>query len=363
MKPFPIRYVSNGMCRLTLWSTVLLLFLAGCPFAQERVVELNFKPVLDSASGTSATLVSLTKARDISEKYSTGGLYLLTHRGDFDSLFVQANQNAIDHPLISESWRYCSVFAALADSSAMMGRNWDNQNVGSIIISLCLPERGFASVSFARGIDMGFPLNVDIADFSSTDLGQRLLLAPFYAMDGMNERGLAVAVVGVKQTVVRAETGKELVFVPYLVRKLLDMAGNLQEAVNLAQNTVPFDLDKNSLNSHLLLTDSSGRSVILEYANNQWQCIYSDNAWQVLTNKPVFNVTDSLLRESCWRYRTLSDALAKRGDRLHWRGGLDLLKEVQQQGTTWSVMYSTLTKELHFSIYQDWNVIYHLKAF
>ncbi len=355
--------MSVGMCHRTLWAGALLLFLSGYLLAEERVIELDFKSVPDSASGSSSTLASLLKVRDIGEKYATGGLYLITHRGDFDSLFNKANQNAVDHPMINESWRYCSVFASSTDSSPLMGRNWDNQNVGSIIVSLCLPAKGHASVSFSRAIDMGFPLNVDLADFSSTDLGRNLLLAPFHAMDGMNEYGLAVAVAGVRQTEVRPQSGRKLVFVPYLIRKLLNEASNVQEAAALVQDCIPFDLDKNSLNSHLLVADSSGRSVIFEYCEDQWRFIYGDGPWQVLTNKPVFRVPDSLLRETCWRYRSLSENLASRHSSLEWRASLDLLKEVQQKGTTWSVVYSTRTQELHFSIYQDWSVTYRLRPF
>jgi hypothetical protein len=344
-------------------SILLLLMISGFTTAQDKVVDLKFAKPPVSDSDASRTLQSLVRARDISETYSTGGLYLITHYGDREELFQKENQKAIDNPLINQTWRYCSVFSATAENSVVMGRNWDNQNVGSIIVSLYHPPGGYASISFSRAIDMGFPLNVDLLDFKSSELGNNLLLAPFYAMDGINEHGLAVSVAGVKQTTIQPKSGKESVVITFLIRKILDQAKSIEEAVVLVDKFIPFDLDKNSLNCHLFIADSSGKSVILEYVEDQWKRIYGDKSWQVLTNKPVYNVPDAKLRDQCWRYRSMSDTLEKTEGNVDWKAGLKILKNVRQKGTTWSVVYSLVSRELYFSVYQNWNIIYHLETF
>jgi hypothetical protein len=344
-------------------SILLLLMISGFTTAQDKVVDLKFAKPPVSDSDASRTLQSLVRARDISETYSTGGLYLITHYGDREELFQKENQKAIDNPLINQTWRYCSVFSATAENSVVMGRNWDNQNVGSIIVSLYHPPGGYASISFSRAIDMGFPLNVDLLDFKSSELGNNLLLAPFYAMDGINEHGLAVSVAGVKQTTIQPKSGKESVVITFLIRKILDQAKSIEEAVVLVDKFIPFDLDKNSLNCHLFIADSSGKSVILEYVEDQWKRIYGDKSWQVLTNKPVYNVPDAKLRDQCWRYRSMSDTLEKTEGNVDWKAGLKILQNVRQKGTTWSVVYSLVSRELYFSVYQNWNIIYHLETF
>lgn len=331
------------------------------PADKTQVFELKFKQTSAADSDASGTLQSLVKVRDISEQYATGGLYLMTHYGDREELFLKENQRAIDHPMMNETWRYCTVFSAKHENSVMMGRNWDNQNVGSIIISFYRPPQGFASVSLTRAIDMGFPLNVDLEEFASSPLGSRLLLAPFYAYDGMNEHGLCVAVAGVDQARLRPREGKEYAFVPYLVRKILDQSKTVDDAVSLAEKHIPFDLDKTSLNTHFYIVDSSGRSVVLEYADDQWKKTYSDKAWQVLTNRVISSVPDEKLRKQCWRYKLVSEALEKRGGNMDWQAGMQILKDAAQKGTTWSVVYSPTTKELHFSVYQSWGKIYHLE--
>ena len=342
---------------------ILLLVISGFVPAQEKIIELKFKQPPVSDSDASRTLQSLVKARGISETYATGGLYLLTHYGDREELFQRENQKAIDNPLINQTWRYCSIFSAATEDSVIMGRNWDNQNVGSIIVSLYHAPGGYASISFSRAIDMGFPLNVGLEDFKSSELGKKLLLAPFYSMDGINEHGLAVAVAGVNNTPVKPKEGKELACLVFLIRKILDQTKNVEEAVNLVDDYIPFLLDKNSVQGHLFVADSSGKSVALEYVQDQWRKIYGEKSWQVLTTKPVYNVPDAQLRKKCWRYRSISGTLEKTKGHVNWQAGLEILQDVEQKGTTWSVIYSLPTKELYFSVYQNWDKIYHLKAF
>jgi len=340
---------------------LFLLFFVDIASAQDKIIELEFKQPAVSDSDTSRTLQSLLKVRDISEEYSTGGLYLITHFGDRKEVFRKENQKAIDNPLINQTWRYCSVFSTTTENSIIMGRNWDNQNVGSIIVSLYHPPGEYSSISFSRAIDLGFPLNVDLEQFKSSELGNKLLLAPFYAMDGINEHGLSVAVAGVKQVTLKPKSGKEFVFITFLIRKVLDQTKNIEEAVNLIEKFIPFDLNKNSLNGHFIIADSSGRSVILEYLEDQWKKVYRDKSWQVLTTKPIYNVSDANLREKCWRYRSISETLDNTKGNVDWKAAMKILQDVEQKGTTWSVVYSLPIKELYFSVYQKWDTIYRLK--
>jgi hypothetical protein len=353
---------NNKKNKNILLSVILLIIISGFVPAQDEIIDLKFGESPGSNSDTSRTLQSLVKVQGTGGLYQDG-LYLLTHYGDREDIFQTENQEAIDNPLINKTWRYCSVFSSAAENSVIMGRNWDNQNVGSIIISLYHPPGGYASISFSRAIDMGFPLNLNLEQIKSSELGSKLLLAPFYAMDGINEHGLAVAVAGVRQTTHKPKSGKELVFITFLMRKILDQTKNIEEAVNLVEKFIPFDLDENSPNGLFIVADSSGQSVILEYDQDQWRKIYGDKSWQVLTTKPIYNVSDSDLRDKCWRYRSISETLDNTKGNVDWEAGMKILQDVEQKGTTWSVIYSPTSKELYFSVYQKWDIIYHLKTF
>lgn len=351
--------MSVNVHKKVIFLTVLLaLLVSGSVSAQHKINDLKFAEPVDADSDASRTLQSLTKVQGTGGLYQDG-LYLMTHYGDRQELFKEENQRAIDDPWICDTWRYCSVFSNRTENSVIMGRNWDNQNVGSIIVNLYRPVDGYASISFCRAIDLGYPLNMDLEEIKSSDLGNKLLLAPFYATDGINEHGLTVAVTGVDQTNHQAANDKDLVFVTFLVRKILDHAKNIDDAVVLAEKYVPFDLDRNSLNTHFYIVDSSGRSVILEYADNEWEKTYGDEYWQVLTNKSIFDVLESDLRDKCWRYKSISETLESE-PRVGWKTGMKILQDVSQKGTTWSVVYSASTEELYFSVYQNWDTIYHL---
>jgi hypothetical protein len=350
---------SNKKIKIVTLSAIFLFMVSGLVSAQDEVIELKFGHPPASGSDTSMTLQSLVTVQGTGGPCQRG-LYLLTHVGDREDVFREENQALIDNPLIDHTWRYCSVFSTTTEKSVLMGRNWDNENVGSIIVSLYYPAEGYASISFSRAIDVGFPLHMDLEQLKSSELGSKLLLAPFYATDGINEHGLAVAVAGVRQTTHKPKSDMQLVFVTFLIRKILDQTRTVEEAASLVERYIPFDLDKNSLNSHFIVADASGHSVILEYDKDQWKRIYADTSWQVLTTKPIYHVQDAELREQCWRYRSISETLDEKNGDISWKDGMRILRDVTQKGTTWSVVYSLTTKELYFSVYQEWDGIYHL---
>ncbi len=334
------------------------LVAAGCAQPAGRVVDLEFLQAPDAGSDTARTLASLVKVQGTGQ-FREDGLYLITQFGDRRELFERENQRAMDHPMLEQTWRHCSVFSVRDEESTIVGRNWDNQNVGSIIVSLSRPPGGYASISFSRSIDIGFG-HKDLQEVATGPFEDKLLLVPFYAMDGINEHGLVVAVAGNSQTDVVADPQRPPIFIPYLIRTLLDETRTVEEAVDLAGRYAPFDVDRRMLVSHLLVADPSGRSVVLEYEGDHWETTYGRDLRQVMTTRPVHGVSDAQLREKCWRYRGISEALEKPGAYLGWPEAMEILRGVAQKGTTWSVVYSLASKELYFSVYQDWGTTYHL---
>jgi hypothetical protein len=348
-----------GSGNVGILAVISLLVVTVAASAEEEIVDLEFRHPPVSSSDSSRTLQSLVKVQGTG-RFCQDGLYLMTHFGDLEGAFIKENQALIDEPFINQTWRFCSVFSVAGENSVKMGRNWDNQNVGSIIISLYHPTKGYSSISFCRSIDLGFG-HKDLAEFQSSIFAGKLLLAPFYAMDGMNEHGLAVAVAANEDIRIEPSDGRERVFITFLIRKVLDGSRTVDEAVRLVEKCTPFLLDRNSLSGHLFIVDSSCRSVILEYDRDQWRKTYGDKAWQIMTTKPVYNVPDASLRERCWRYRIISEALENTTGELDRNKCAEILKDVAQKGTTWSVVYCPVDKELYFSVYQQWDTIYRLK--
>ena len=344
-------------------SMFLIFLFAVSAFAQGQIIDVNFTKIQGADTDHEKTLKSIVKVRDISEQYATGGLYLMTHYGNLDELFQKENQKLINHPWIDQTWRFCSIFSTTTENGVVIGRNWDNQNVGSIIVSYYKPDNGYASVSFSRAIDMGFPLNVKLDEMAKTPFGEKLLVAPFYAYDGMNEYGLCAMVTGNIAVKVSPKEGKESIFIGNIVRKLLDHTKTVDEAIKFVEKYIPFDLTLTEINCHFLVSDATGKSVILEYQDNEWKKIYPDKKWQVMTNKVIYDVPDAKLREKCWRYDSISATLDKTNGNVNWNEGMHILRDVSQGGTTWSVIYLPNSNELYFSVYQSWDKIYHIQCF
>ncbi len=352
-----MRFFSKSMYGLCV-TAISLLAIPGVVSARSGITELEFLQPPERGSDTTKTLRSLVKVQGTGQ-FCQDGLYLMTQYGDREAVFESENQALIDNPFINQTWRFCSVFSANAGSSIVVGRNWDNQNVGSIIISLHRPPEGYCSISFSRSIDMGFG-HKDLMEFQSSPFANKLLLAPFYAMDGMNEHGLTVAVAANNETSVRSGAGRESVFITFLIHKILNLTKNVEEAANLVQAYAPFLLDRDTLSGHLLVCDASGRSVVLEYDRDKWYSTYGEASWQVMSTKRIFNVPDADLRDGCWRYRSMSETLEKTGGIADWESGMAILRDVAQEGTTWSIIYRPPTKDLYLCVYQNWDDVYHL---
>lgn len=350
-----------------------ILLLSGFVNGQNVQTETISFPSFPKKSADDDPLMSVKKIRG-TEVFCEDGLYLISLTGDLTTLFEQENRKALDQPMISEPWRFCSVFSyhnTAANEQAgqpkpdsgrcmVMGRNWDNQNVGSILLTWYQPETGYASINFSRSIDCGFPLTLNLEEIQGSDLAERLWRSPFYSMDGINEKGLAVAVTGVGSAEVTPSAGREQVFMPYLIRLLLDRAASVREAIELINRYIPFDLDGNSLNSHLMVADFSGNSAILEYNGGEWHIIPATRPWQALTNKRISGTSDPALREKCWRYNELAGKLEQTNGKMDTKAGLTLLRDVSQRGTAWSAFYSLDEKSIDFHIYQQWDTAFRI---
>lgn len=105
----------------------------------------------------------------------------------------------------------CSAFCtADIDGEILMGRNYDFRRDTSCMLVHCAPVEGYASVGFAA-LD-----NVNANDPMQT-MEKRLaaLTAPFICLDGMNEKGLSVAVLTLDSAPVFQQTGKPVITPPW----------------------------------------------------------------------------------------------------------------------------------------------------
>lgn len=150
--------------------------------------------------------------------------------------------------------------------NGLMGRNfdWEGEN-GSAIIVHTIPEIGYESYATCWLDFLGFGENWKPEGFAN----QYMSLASIYVpLDGINEMGLCVAdLVNGDEEQTHQQTEKKDLTTNSAIRLLLDRAATVEEAIELLQQ-----YDMNSaigMSHHLAISDAGGRSVVVEYINNE----------------------------------------------------------------------------------------------
>ena len=89
------------------------------------------------------------------------------------------------------------------------------------------------------------------------------LTAPFICLDGMNEKGVSIAVLTLDSEPVHQNTGKPVIGTTLAIRLILDRAASTAEAVELLQQ---YDMFASSgRDYHFYITDSTGDGRVIEY--------------------------------------------------------------------------------------------------
>lgn len=164
----------------------------------------------------------------------------------------------------------CTTFSAHTENGdPVLARNFDYKAAPCLVVRTC-PENGYKSVGVTD-------TNFMVYGYKKRPENDRdklqLLLAPYICVDGMNEKGLAIAVLEIKATPTKQETGRNPIATTVMIRTVLDKAANIDEAIELFRK---YDMhDSIFVAYHYQLTDATGRSVIIEYVNNELRVVES----------------------------------------------------------------------------------------
>lgn len=153
----------------------------------------------------------------------------------------------------------CTAFTATAaDGEVRMGRNYDFKLDTSALLVRCTPKDGYASIGLAA-------LNNVKADNPNASVSKKLacLTAPFICLDGINEKGVSIAVLTLDSEPTYQDTGKQSIATTLAIRLVLDRAATTEEAVELLSN---YDMFATSgRDYHFYITDASGDGRVVEW--------------------------------------------------------------------------------------------------
>ena len=245
----------------------------------------------------------------------------------------------------------CSLFAALGDADKFYGRNFDWVDSPALLL-FTHPTNGYASVSMVDLAYLGFGDKVDRLTELSLDQRQALLNAPALPFDGMNERGLVVGMAAVPDGNARPDPGKETIDSLQAIRKMLDQASTVDEAVAVLQR---YNIDWGSGPSlHYLIADRLGQSVLVEFYQGKRQIIPNDKPWHLATNFLLSSVGESASGQ-CPRYDKIDQQLSTAAGSIDAEEALRLLRDVSQANTQWSVVYGLSTGEVILTMGREYS--------
>lgn len=242
----------------------------------------------------------------------------------------------------------CSAFQTKnSDGEIIYARNFDYPHKKPALILLkCSPENGYKSIGM---VTMAFlKSHSGSLDDGHSDISF-VIAAPYMTMDGMNEKGFAVSVLALKSEAAKqTEKGKRKLMTSVAIRMMLDKAASVDEAIELMKK---FNFcansdakGENSYSYHFLLSDASGKSVILEYikVDGKWvmNIVDADHVTNFYLSEGWQQVTDGGLE----RYRKIEE---KKKVVMEEKEAMATLQYVYNDGTgphhsftQWSVVYN-----------------------
>ena len=231
----------------------------------------------------------------------------------------------------------CSIISAPNTSGGyLFGRNFDWDACNALIIQSA-PENGYKSIS---------TVNMDFIGMSGVDLGKlpdkaQALIGLYAPLDGMNEKGLAVSVNMIQDSAtIYQDTGKPGLTTTTAIRLLLDKAATVDEAIDLLGQ---YDMHASmGYMMHLAIADNTGRSVVVEYIDNEMMVVETPVVTNFYLAEGEKNGVGTA--QSHERYDILMDTIASH-DTMTAEEVQDALNSVSKdnfnefESTEWSIVF------------------------
>jgi hypothetical protein len=323
--------------------TLLTLLLASCTTAPLPTSPTPTENLGGLSSEAATTLRSL-------EKVDAYPLYVMRYTGAYD--FPHIGQTTPQRRSFA-----CSLFATLgASGDRLYGRNFDFPYSPALLLFTDPPD-GYASVSM---VDLTY-LDIDPSNARSlTDLPlvdrTALLAAPSMPFDGMNEYGLTIAMAALPDSFLddaSVDPSKPTIGSIGIIRQVLDHARSVDEAVAIFEQ---YNIDfSGGPPIHYLIADPGGKAVLIEFNEGKMVQLPNDTPWHLATNHLRYGAQGD---GGCPRYRALSEKLTATNGQLDTSSALQLLSQVSQGGTQWSVVYNMTSGDVSVVMGQSYQTTY-----
>ena len=323
--------------KIVLWGLLALALLLGIG------ARAKFGPLLKGAK-------SVVKLDD--------GLYYLEFRGDdgfatlvengggrsageLSGYVIEFLSGGFYHPGAGESvpadYGCSALTARTPEGGVLMGRNFDFNSATGMVVHT-VPKQGYETYT---------TFNLEFLGFGEGWLPEgsknqyMALAALFFALDGINEKGLAVAdLMAGDDAQTHQDTGKPALTTTSAICYLLKNAATVDEALALLRG-IDMHSDIGAAH-HYAISDASGRSVVVEYVDNRMEVVESPAVANHYLCAPKLNVG---LMEGDIRYEFLCRQFDGAGgvmDRRQLTEAIAAVSQPQREsgflGTAWTLV-------------------------
>jgi hypothetical protein len=346
------------LLRLKTGIFLLFIFLTGCgPRLVPAIPGLPAAPT-DPSIPAGLTQEQFTTLSSL-QKVADYPFYTMTYTGAYRP---RVDVSPFENPVVTTdsppAWA-CSLFTVLLDEDNLLyGRNFDWQFSPGLLLFTDPPD-AYASVSMVDIEYLGFDSTTarDVTDLP-IEAQTGLLDAPYLPFDGMNEHGLAIGMAAVPPGNMQPDANKETIGSLGIIRQMLDHARNVDEAVDIMQSyNIDFD---GGPPIHYLMADATGKSVLVEYYNGKLHILDNEEPWHLATNFLRSSVDDPA-DGGCWRYNKIAAQLNAANGRIDAKAAMQLLADVAQHNTQWSVVYQMSSGVINVAMGQQYQELHQFQ--
>lgn len=249
---------------------------------------------------------------------------------------------------------YCSLIAAKSDDGkSVYGRNFDwYKAVPIVVVAHSIKGERYASLSLTDGVYLSVKGDCGLMDKINA---AGAYISPF---DGVNEKGLFISIALVKKEPVPSDKNKETISSVLMVRKILDKAASVEEALKIVKK---YNIDFfPGPHVHFLIADAEGNGAIVEFTSKGIKTV-KHKVPIFATNFTFYDKIGKGLKGLCWRFDAISNFFSEHKT-VTEKQMLSLLKKVAQikdkafitktgekLTTQWSAVYTSDGKlEVYF---------------
>ena len=284
------------------------------------------------------------------------GLYYMEYKGDdgFDGLMAKGGAESADQ-MVSYVIEFlskghykpevntqkngfgCSALTVKTpEGGVLMGRNFDfNSAIGVVLHTI--PDHGYETITTFNVNFFGFGDDYKPEGFTKQYLA---LASLFFALDGINEKGLAIADLMAGDTIqTNQRTSKPDLTTTVAISYLLKNAATVDEALNLLRG-IDMHSDIGTAH-HYAMADATGRNVVVEYVDNKMVVVESPAVANHYLCEAKLNVG---LKEGDNRYDKLCQRYEQTGGVMNKQQLTEAIKAVSQPeregflGTAWTMV-------------------------